>query len=59
MTRAWPEKKGGEPVDLVYMSPIRPLAIIPLAGWGGGGGGVSKEIYGTVRLPVLRHVSRQ
>ena len=25
----------------------------------GGGGGVSKEICGTVRLPVRRHVSRQ
>ena len=26
---------------------------------GGGGEGVSKEICGTVRLPVWRHVSRQ
>ena len=28
-------------------------------GGGGEGEGVSKEIFGTVRLPVWRHVSRQ
>ena len=58
-TRAWPEKKRRRACRLSLDVAHSPSCNYPPRRVGRGGGGVSKEICGTVRVPVWRHVSRQ
>ena len=47
--------------DVIVILTITQIFMFIQGGGGGGGekGGISKQICGTVHLPVWRHVSRQ